>query len=287
MHSLQRSFLLACAASFIMGCTAMGQDQSKDKAQEAERTFTQVPEVMSMVSSIDQGTQARPKNDFEKAPSAQWIWGAESNRKYSLQQSFDVQGLKSARVRVSCDNVITLKINGKAAGKSSSWENPLQLDATTFLKNGKNEIVAEVANQGGISGCCLQLVWFDASNTPHYVVSDATWTAREQDKEADASAVRVVGKLGDKPWGNVFENDGGDGISNGAFVTLPGFQVERLFTVPKEQLGSWVAMTIDSRGRILATDQGKEGFCRITPLRLGAKSPRRSSGSRCRIAPAV
>ena len=33
---------------------------------------------------------------------------------------------------------------------------------------------------------------------------------------------------------------------------LPGFQVERLFTVPKDKYGSWVSMTIDPKGRIIA-----------------------------------
>ena len=34
-----------------------------------------------------------------------------------------------------------------------------------------------------------------------------------------------------------------------------GFQVELLYSVPKETQGSWVAMTVDPRGRIIAADQ--------------------------------
>ena len=59
----------------------------------------------------------------------------------------------------------------------------------------------------------------------------------------------------------------------GGFKTPDGFQVERLFTVPKEKLGSWVAIGFDNKGRLIASDQGKEGLCRITPPPVGSNEP--------------
>jgi putative heme-binding domain-containing protein len=50
-----------------------------------------------------------------------------------------------------------------------------------------------------------------------------------------------------------------------AFHVLPGFKVEHLFTVPKDQLGSWVSITVDDKGRLLVCDQGEKGLCRVTP----------------------
>jgi putative heme-binding domain-containing protein len=50
-----------------------------------------------------------------------------------------------------------------------------------------------------------------------------------------------------------------------AFHVLPGFKVEHLFTVPKDELGSWVSITVDDKGRLLVCDQGEKGLCRITP----------------------
>src|SRR5580698_1835395 len=50
-----------------------------------------------------------------------------------------------------------------------------------------------------------------------------------------------------------------------AFRLLPGFQVERLFTVPKEQMGSWVAMTVDPKGRVIAAAETTQGLFRVTP----------------------
>ncbi len=62
-----------------------------------------------------------------------------------------------------------------------------------------------------------------------------------------------------------------DAQANGDhFKLLPGFQVERLFTVPKEELGSWVCIALDDRGRIIASDQRDKGLCRITPPAIGS-----------------
>src|SRR5689334_798605 len=58
-----------------------------------------------------------------------------------------------------------------------------------------------------------------------------------------------------------------------AFLLQPGFRVERLFTVPKDTLGSWVAITFDNKGRLIASDQGNLGLCRITPPTLGSSQP--------------
>ncbi len=58
-----------------------------------------------------------------------------------------------------------------------------------------------------------------------------------------------------------------------AFHLLPGFQVERLFTVPKEEFGSWAAMTVDPKGRVIAAAEGKQGLFRITPPPIGSSEP--------------
>ena len=53
--------------------------------------------------------------------------------------------------------------------------------------------------------------------------------------------------------------------SNGEAVVHPdGFEVEKIYTVPKGQQGSWVSMAIDDKGRLYCSDQGKAGIWRIT-----------------------
>src|SRR3954467_4853300 len=58
-----------------------------------------------------------------------------------------------------------------------------------------------------------------------------------------------------------------------AFTTLPGFQVERIFFVPKEKFGSWVSITTDPKGRLVISDQEKKGLYRVTPGKPGNDEP--------------
>ena len=62
-------------------------------------------------------------------------------------------------------------------------------------------------------------------------------------------------------------------VPAGVFEELPGFQVEKLFTVPKDELGSWVCITFDNKGRLLASDEGDKGICRITQPPLASSPP--------------
>ena len=57
------------------------------------------------------------------------------------------------------------------------------------------------------------------------------------------------------------------------FHVPDGFQVERLFVVPKDELGSWVCITTDPKGRLIASDQGDKGLVRITPAPLDGSQP--------------
>jgi putative heme-binding domain-containing protein len=71
-----------------------------------------------------------------------------------------------------------------------------------------------------------------------------------------------------------------------AFTVLPGFQVERIYNVPKERFGSWVSITVDPKGRLICCDQGGQkkgdlvdparltrGLYRITPSTPGSNEP--------------
>src|SRR5205823_2681336 len=141
----------------------------------------------------------------------------------------------------TCDYRMTIWLNGKEVASSSTWEQPVEVDVQKFLNAEKNVLVAEVENQGGPAGFILKLVLTTAKGETRYVVSDEKWQAAEK-KDADRwVAAKKIAKLGEGPWGDTFM-DGGRNATNPAnvFNVLPGFQVERLFTVPKATLGSWV-----------------------------------------------
>ncbi len=51
-----------------------------------------------------------------------------------------------------------------------------------------------------------------------------------------------------------------------------GFKVETVYSVPKVTQGSWVSMTIDDKGRLIASDQGDKGLFRVTVASDGSPS---------------
>ena len=50
---------------------------------------------------------------------------------------------------------------------------------------------------------------------------------------------------------------------------LDGFSAELVYTVPKDEQGSWVSLTLGPKGRIYASDQGDKGIYRIVPATIG------------------
>ena len=58
-------------------------------------------------------------------------------------------------------------------------------------------------------------------------------------------------------------------LTVGNLATKAGFKAELLYTVPQDTQGSWVAMTIDPKGRLIVSDQ-YGGMFRVTPPALGA-----------------
>ena len=231
-----------------------------------KEVFTQTPEIMASAENKDANPTAKTKNsnDFAGGTNPFWIWGANTNTKYTLTKDFAWTGGK-AKVKFSCDNIVKLKINGLDVGGSSEWQTPVEKDVTKLLKEGNNSIEALVENEGSAAGFVFKMVLTSADGKSTYVISDDSWKAVEAGKAGKASAIKKVAKLGDSPWGNVLTGEGvGAGASNSSFKVPEGFQVEKLFTVPKDKLGSWVCLTVDPKGRIIASDQGDKGLYRIT-----------------------
>ena len=58
-------------------------------------------------------------------------------------------------------------------------------------------------------------------------------------------------------------------LTVGNLAVKEGFQAELLYTVPKDTQGSWVAMTVDPKGRLIVSDQ-YGALYRVVPPALGA-----------------
>lgn len=242
----------------------------------ADGEYSQVPAVAPAVvrgMAPAEAPQTLLPEVWMEGPKPDWIWGAEADSQYVLQTTFSSSATRG-RLKASCDNVMTLYLNGTQITSSDTWQVPVELDVSRHLVDGENVLVAEVKNQGGISGFVCKLILEGEGADRTFIVSDETWSAADSRSSEEWTAVRTVAAYGDGPWGRILETVVTDsGVPRNTFELLPGFRVEHLFTVPKEELGSWVCITVDPQGRIIASDQGDLGLCRITPPPIGSDEP--------------
>lgn len=268
-----RSLRFVCSWSVLLVPVLMGGVVSAADTSDGIH-FTQQPEIAPATQRIVTPAPVAEAGNDSDAPLAKWIWGADASKKYVLKNTFTggSTGSTSARLRATCDNVMTVYINGQKVAYSAEWQAAVNVDVQKYIKEGENVLTAEVEDQGGASGFILRLRLTGADGKPRYIVSDDTWQAAAPGSDQFAAA-KTVGKLGDAPWGNVFSGTGPAPAQNQGFNLQPGFQVELLFTVPKDVLGSWVAIGLDDKGRIIASDQGDKGLCRITPSPIGSGEP--------------
>jgi putative heme-binding domain-containing protein len=274
-----RACLQSMCCRLLLGLVVVGVLAVSQALAEEGCFFTQKPSVMP--------TQEKPapppvpvevskgRRQLGTGPAPVWIWGSDPNQRYFLRKEF-TGGSKEAWLKATCDNRMTLFLNGKEVVQSDTWESPVEVDVQKYLRPGTNELVAEVANAGGPSGFVLKLALLGADNQVRHLISDKSWKVAEKKDATEWGAVRTLGKMGAGPWNDVFSQpaDLARATPN-VFNVLEGYQVELLYTVPKATLGSWVSITFDPKGRLLASDQGNKGLCRITPPPPGSDQPTR------------
>jgi putative heme-binding domain-containing protein len=238
------------------------------------KSFTQKPVVAPTKvrgePAKPQAKEIRPQDDLLKnGPKPLWIWGADENRRYVLRKEFD-EGATAGRLKATCDNRMRLLLNGQEIARTSDWQRPVEADVSKLLKPGKNILEADVTNDEGPAGFVLKLALTKPGEKTRYLISDESWQAREPRKSGKPTPARKIGQLGDGPWMDVFDFQASISSFSDTFHVLPGFQVERLFTVPRDELGSWVCIAFDNKGRLIASDEGRKGLCRITLPPLGS-----------------
>ena len=251
----------------------------------ADEVFIQKPEVVPV--EVRGAKAATPKTtkkktasktlDIKSGPKARWIWGrkpAGAKDRYYFRRTFTAT-TRQAKIIASCDNHLVVWINGKRLLTGDDWNAPVTADIQQHLLPGKNVIEIEGRNDGGPAGLAVKLVYRDTANKTSVIVSDKSWQVATSRDSKTWTAATDLGAMGVGPWGNVFAGGGRAATNRGLFQVLPGFQIERLYTVPKPTQGSWVCLASDGRGRLLASDQGGRGIYRITPPKIGSGEPTR------------
>ncbi|MEL6713554.1 MAG: family 16 glycoside hydrolase, partial [Planctomycetota bacterium] len=200
----------------------------------------------------------------DPAPAPRWIWhpdGPERARTARFERTLSVAlGLRRATLFATCDNGVEIAIDGEIRAAGDAWERPFEVDVTEHLTAGTHAIDAECWNAGGPAGFLARLTLEYEDGRAETVVSDASWTVPGVGPAAE------IGPFGCAPWGVPSARSSGapEGtLSADDLVLPPGFAAERLYTVPRA-FGSWVALTVDERGRIVAAAEAHHGLFRLT-----------------------
>ena len=198
--------------------------------------------------------------------------------------------VKEAVLRVTCDNGAKVFLNGELVLTNPDWQVPSQADVLKRLRAGRNELLAEATNKGGAAAFIASLTLRLADGSERVILTDASWSAAAPGAE-DWKPAKVIAEYGKGPWGEVFARGGtasakgkakaktqpraaaaaSSEVTQPADIRVPpGFQVELIHKVAKADEGSWVGLTVDDLGRLLACDQ-YGGLYRLTPPAIGSK----------------
>jgi putative heme-binding domain-containing protein len=214
-----------------------------------------------------------------------WIWLGEPRGDQTLffRKSFELtEKPRRARLWATCDNSLTLFVNGRKVFDHDEWEEVRFETLSRELTAGRNVLAVRARNREGPAGLIVRLVIELPDGKSLTVATDATWKATKErppkwnEVEGDDTsweAARIVAKLGDPPWGDRVNAETMSSTAASApaeatpparIKTLSDFKVELLYSVPKAQQGSWVNMTVDPKGRLIVSDQ-YGGLYRVTP----------------------
>jgi putative heme-binding domain-containing protein len=216
-----------------------------------------------------------------------WIWPTHAGTpRAEFEKEFLLSAPPvSATLRATCDNGCKVFVNGQQVLTNPDWGQPSTVEIRQHLVAGKNKIRVQATNEGSTAGfvCLLDVALPDGSRKQ--LLSDHTWLAATGDIEADKTKVVNAVELrsyGAAPWFNVFNLNNVPGLPDGSknagaarrfpaenLKLLPGFRADLVHTVPEGE-GSWVAMCVDPKGRLIASST-TGGLIRITPPPVGSQ----------------
>jgi putative heme-binding domain-containing protein len=232
--------------------------------------FVSLAAVFSLFRA-DLAAQNQPKPATSPIP--QWLWLSDrprDNQTVFFRRAFRVADkIKVAQLAATCDNRLTVYLNGEKVVTSDAWETPAIVDVTRRIREGDNLIAIEANNKESAAGLIAKIAITFPDGSRQWVVTDRFWQMSEKAADGWQKATfnaknwppaHVLGPLGMQPWQDVAIALGGGVYTAQATpadkCTLPkGFNIELLYSVPKATEGSWVSMTPDPKGRLIVSDQ--------------------------------
>ena len=256
------------------------------KAQFRNLRLKKLPATEAAAKAVKPGKKMAGAD----APVAQWIWVNEGDQpagKVYFRKEVDSSGVGAARLYGSCDDRMKIYVDGKQVAAHSNWSKPVFVDLSKQLDlddpEKKHVIAVEAENGTSAAGLLLKIDFESGWRNAWSIVTDNSWQAatkpqkgwKERGFKANSSWVKptVVAALGQGPWAKEIN---AETLAAAAPLKTPtatavkdlkvakGFNVELLYSVPKDEQGSWVNMCVDPRGRLIVSDQYGSLY-RVTP----------------------
>lgn len=238
----------------------------------------------------------KKRKQVKAQPQPKWIWlndGDDPAKKVYFHKEFPAQGgIAAARLYATCDDQMTIYVNGEKVLESTAWNKPVYKDITKLLEKEtpekKHVITVEGTNGASAAGLLVSLNFESGWRDAWSIVSDESWFVSKKPvkgwkslnlKPSDQwQKANVVGEIGGGPWKLTYQDilaaaplKDPEATPVNRLKVAEGFQAELVYSVPKDQEGSWVSMCTDPKGRLIVCDQ-YGGLFRVTPVGImGAK----------------
>jgi putative heme-binding domain-containing protein len=229
------------------------------------------------------------------AQTPEWIWHPEKkdNQSVMFRMEFTLEkDVESAIVSGSCVNEMRVYSNGEQLTHHTDWRTVAIMEATQFMKKGRNTLAARGQNNRGAAGLFLRMTVTHTDGSKTIIVTDKNWKFAEEPPsgwsrpgydDSNWKSVKVIGDVGDSSlnWTrriNMASVEQAELTDLNPTVMaqevdtlnlLPGFKAELVYTVPKASQGSWVSMTNAPDGGLFVSDQDGAGIFHVRPATLG------------------
>ncbi len=219
--------------------------------------------------------------------------GDEPAKKVVFRKEFEIKGsIAAARLYATCDDAMSIYVDGKKVLESGAWDKPVFADISKLIEKetpgGKHVLTVEGSNGTSAAGLLVMLNFESGWRDAWSIVSDETWQVATKPAKGwkglnfkapkHWKKAEIVGEVGGAPWNITVENllaaaplkePEATPVDN--LIVAKGFGVELLYSVPKDQEGSWVSMCTDPKGRLIVCDQ-YGGLFRVTPPGINGAS---------------
>lgn len=214
-----------------------------------------------------------------------WIWADSVDAKAEtvvFEKTFVLEKKPSnGRIRVMAHAGCVVKINGEAVGDQTDLKRPKDLQIKDQLVAGENTVRIEAKRGADADAVVLSMFVTEPDGLRRRLETDGTWQV------VPASGKPVAAKplhaYGSSPWGDVFAVLRPSVTKSDAIKVPDGFQVELLHALDDPE-GSWVAMCVDGKGRLIASDAGGR-MVRITPPPILDPGPKRGDVTQMKMEP--